>query len=203
MRKGVRADSHAGIGHAEHHVSPRFDGSLVVGNVGMQFNVAGLNPQLPPVGHGVARVDDQVQNYLLDLTWIGFDGAQIFFDACSHLDRFAHQAAHHLVHVQNDAVQIQHFRFQDLLAAEGEQLPNQRDGPLRSVRNLLYVSAKLGMRRDARKSQLYIPLDDGQQVIEIVRHSSGEPAHCFHAVSLLQLVFEQMPFRDVDDDAFH
>ena len=111
MRQRVRADPHSGIGHAEHHILPRFDRGLIVGKRTVELDVFCFNPQLAPVGHRVARIHDQIQDDLFDLTGISFHGAQILFHPRSHLDRLAHQAPHHLVHAQDDRVQVEQLGF--------------------------------------------------------------------------------------------
>ena len=140
---------------------------------------------------------------MFNLSRVGLHRAQIFFDARSHFNVFAHQAPHHLVHVQDDAVQVQHFRFQDLLAAERQKLPHQRDGALGRVRNLLDVSTEFRLPPYAVQGEFHITLDNRQQVVEIVCHSSCEASHGLHSPRLLQLIFQHSPFRDVNDDAFH
>src|SRR2546429_667720 len=57
----------------------------------------------------------------------------MLFHLCGHLDGFAHQAPHHLVHVQNDAVQVQHLGFQDLLAFSRKQVLKPKVLDLNSI----------------------------------------------------------------------
>ena len=96
-RLGAHADSR--VRYAEHHVRSRLDGRLIVAKRRVQFDVAGLNHQLAPIGHRVARVDNQIQNDLLDLSGVGLHRSKVFADLRFHLDRFAHQTPHQLVHV--------------------------------------------------------------------------------------------------------
>ena len=54
------------------------------------------------------------------------------------LDVLADQAAQHLVHVLDDAVEVEHLRGQHLPAAEGQQLPRQGGGALGRLADLVH-----------------------------------------------------------------
>ena len=41
------------------------------------------------------------------------------------------------------------------------------------------------------------PIRNGQDVIEIVRHAAGQPAHRFHLLRLQQLLFATAPLLDL------
>src|SRR2546429_9303029 len=92
----------------------------------------------------------------------------MLFHLCGHLDGFAHQAPHHLVHVQNDAVQVQHLGFQDLLAAKRKQVLKPKVLDLNSivlnmdkmVRRLM--SEAIEMRTRVEKNLGAVRADPGQ-----------------------------------------
>ena len=51
--------------------------------------------------------------------------------------------------------------------------------------------------------QLPVARNQGQQIVEIVRHPARQPAQRFHFARLHELTFERPPLRDIDADAAH
>src|ERR1700756_1086286 len=97
-----------------------------------------------------------------------------------HANVFAHQPAQQLLESAYDPVQIQILRLQDLLPAEGQQLPNECGSPLARVIYALDVIAQRGLAFRSLTSEFCVALDDRQKIIEIVCNSSGQSSNCFH-----------------------
>ncbi len=74
------------------------------------------------MGHGITRVDRQVDDHLLDMTGIYLDLPQVGRGPGDQLDIFADQPAQHFVEIQDQRVEIEHTRLDDLLSGEGQQL---------------------------------------------------------------------------------
>ncbi len=49
--------------------------------------------------HGITRVDNEIHDYLFNLTRIGFDASEIRFKAGRELDVFTNETRQHLMHV--------------------------------------------------------------------------------------------------------
>jgi hypothetical protein len=75
---------------------------------------------VPPPGHLVARIDDEVDDHLLQLPRVGLNAREARAVDGDDFDVLADQAAQHRVHVADDVVDVQNLRLQELLAAEGE-----------------------------------------------------------------------------------
>ena len=69
--------------------------------------------------HGIARIDDEIHDDLLDLCGIGLYFADTFVGVRDHLDVFVHQAAKKFVQIEDYAIQVDRFRLKYLFAAEG------------------------------------------------------------------------------------
>ena len=83
----------------------------------VQRDVRRLNRYLPSSGRqGVAGVDDQVGNHLLNLAGVGADHAEDRRKAQSQVNILADQPAEHFVQVVHDRVEQQNPRRQHLLA---------------------------------------------------------------------------------------
>src|SRR5206468_9913314 len=119
---GDRLGLHAGAGvrDGEQHVRSGNDNSVIARVRRVENNVAGFDEDAAAVEEGVARVHDQIHNDLFDLARVGLDGSEIFGDERLHLNVFVHQSAKELVEIHNNRVEIEDFRPQNLLAAEGQ-----------------------------------------------------------------------------------
>ena len=67
----------AGVADPQSHVPAGPDPRSPGHRVGVHDDVGGVDAQGAPVGHGVAGVDGQVDQYLLDLAGVGEDGPQV------------------------------------------------------------------------------------------------------------------------------
>ena len=113
------------------------------------------------------------------------------------------EAAQKFVHIDNDGVQVQSFRLENLLAAEGEQLPDQSSRTCGRVLDAFNVISQIQGDRCSAQSQVCVAGDDGEQVVKVVSDSAGKASHCFHLSRLLKLCFQDFALGDVNDDAFH
>jgi len=55
----------------------------------VELDIAGLYPQMAALSHGIARVQREVQNHLLDLSRVGLHGSQRRFQYDGNLNIFA------------------------------------------------------------------------------------------------------------------
>ena len=91
----------------------------------IQIQMPGLQPQPPAFGHGVARVDRQVEDHLLQHVDIGVDVRGPVFADDFKLHGLARCAPEHLRHAGDHFVEVEVAWLQDLFAAEREQLPGE------------------------------------------------------------------------------
>jgi len=64
------------VGNRQHHVCSNL-GTRMVPSVGLvKLHISGLDPQFARHGHGIARVNSQVQDDLLDLALVCFSHCQ-------------------------------------------------------------------------------------------------------------------------------
>ena len=73
-------------------------------------------------------------------------------------------------------VEVEHLRHEDLPAAEGQQLPRQRRRAFRGCLDLVDHPAARGGVEFVASERLGVAADDLQQVVEVVREASREPA---------------------------
>src|SRR4029079_17494761 len=74
---------------------------------------------------GVARVDDQVHQNLLELSGICEDSAEIVGREQRELDVLACKAPEHPLHPEQDLIEVQDLGLEHLPAAEGKELTSE------------------------------------------------------------------------------
>ena len=173
------------------------------GVAAVEFHVRRFDRQPSAVGHRVARVDHQIQQYLLDLARVCLHAAKFSARQERHVNVFADHAREHPDHSRDRVVHVQHARLQDLLAAEGQQLARESGGPVGGFFHLLDAEAQRRGIRHAFQKQLGVALYHHQQIVEIVRHAPGEFADGLHLLRLAQLIGQALALGDVQRDSNH
>ena len=107
-----------------------------------QLHVGGFKHQLAALGHGIAGVDGQVEDDLLDLARVGFHPAQVGAKEGGQLDVFADQSPQHLLGIRHHRVKVEDLGLHDLLAAEGQELLSERGGAVGGLLDFLDVAAQ-------------------------------------------------------------
>lgn len=74
-RPDFLAHSGAVVVHGQHDVFPGDGGRRVAGGRAVEAGIGGLDGQHAAVGHGVARVDDQVHQHLPHMAGVGLDAS--------------------------------------------------------------------------------------------------------------------------------
>ncbi len=74
-----------------------------------------------------------------------------------------------------------------MLSAEGEQLRSEIGRPARSGSDLTHILPQRVAHGETGLDQICVSFDNGQNVVEIVRNSSREPAHRLQLSCLLEL----------------
>ena len=100
-------------------------------NAGKSFverDVGGFDSEFATLRHGVAGVDGEVHDDLIDLAGIGVDGAEGGAGNHDEIDVFADHAGEHFQVFGDDLVEVENLGGEHLLAAEGEELAGERGG---------------------------------------------------------------------------
>ena len=138
------------------------------------MHVAGFDHEAAAVGHGVARIDGQVEDCVLELGGIGKRRPEIFRQGRLQDDMLAQRPLQDGSDALDGGIQIKDARLQRALAGEGEQPLNELCAALRRLVDLLHHRRHLRVVSDDSRNQLRHAHDDGQDVIEVVRDPSGQ-----------------------------
>ncbi len=146
--------------------------------------------------HGVAGVDGQVRDHLLELAAVGLDKtARVCTRRQPHVG--AEQPCEQVLQPANDRSDVEHLRLEYLAAAEGEQLVRQRRRALGGTCDLERVLAARVIGVEAGDEKLGVAPDRGQQVVEIVRNPAGEATDSLELLRVQELLLELEPLGDV------
>ena len=141
MRLGVGVHADAAVGDAEQDVRARHHGWMLAGVRFVEDDVARLDGEAAAVGHGVARVDGEVQDHLLELARVGAHGGEIGSERGGELNVLADQPPQHRLQVGDDGIELEQLGREHLAAAVGEQLPGEVGGAGGGFADLLEIVA--------------------------------------------------------------
>ena len=197
MRHVLGRDSLSGVADCQRDVvAGRHDGLFL--DVGLvDVHIRGFNGEFAAFGHGVTRVGREIHEDLLDLSGIGFDFAQVVLGHNHQFDVLTDEVGQHAAGFLNNRIQIEQLQRLQLLTAEGKQLPRQLGGPARGGENFFRIAAQGIFRRQRIEHEFGIGADDHEQIVEVVRHASGELTDGLHLLCLAELGFDTAALADI------
>ena len=187
------------VGHAAAVVGDRDRDEAPAVRAGLGFavdiarqRVAGPGAKAQPAAarHRIARIDRDIEQRRFELAGVGQAGRagrRIHVDP----DMLVERAAQHVGQRMQQRIDVDRARLQQLAAREGEQLAGEfgaAPARPRGGRDELLRTVFAGEQRQFLE-HLQIALDDGQQVVEIVRDAAGQLAHAFEPLRVVQRLF--------------
>ena len=100
----------------------------------------------------------------------------------------ADEPPQHRFQVQDHPVEVDHLGVDDLLAAKGQQLLGQGRGPVAGLQDIFQVAIERIVFKDLGPHEFAVARDGHQEIVEIVGHAPGQPAHRFHLLGLEELL---------------
>ncbi len=193
----VRGDPHAGVGHREAHVAARLEVAAAQAGRGVDLAGEGAQGQGAALGHGVAGIDAEVEDHLLDLGGVRGHRRQVRRRPELQGDVLADHPAQHLLQAVEQGAQIHRGGGQGtVLPAEGQQLVDQGAGLRAGAQDALEVAAGVAGGQVAAQ-QLAVAHDHLQEVVEVVGDAAGQAADRLHLLGVLHLALEAPLLGDV------
>ena len=164
--------------------------------VGVHGDVAGVDGQRAASGHGVAGVDREVHQHLVQLARVGQDRPQVTGERGDQLDVLADGPAQHFLDCCDDAVQVENLWPDHVAPGEDEQLVGKPGRALGSLLDLREVSAgrfqvpgrfRAGRGRgggDFLGDEGDVVENHGEQVVEVMRDPARELAEALQTLGL-------------------
>ena len=187
MRDGLGIHADTRVGH---------------GQLDLTVNAAHGELDLAARGHCVAGVEHEVRDHLFDLAAVSAHAA-----AGRHGGRELHVVAQkprdQSLELFDDLAEIEDLCQEHLVAAESEQLTRELRGTIGGPHDLQSVCAPRVVVVEAGHEELAVAADRGQQVVEVVRDTTGEPSDRFELLRVHQLLLQKVLIGDVpivDDD---
>jgi hypothetical protein len=168
--------------------------------LGIELDVGRLDRELPPRRHGIARVHGEIHDHLLELSHVGPHGAEVGGEGRRKIHVLAEDPWQHLPETGDHDVHVHDARLEHLLTAEREELPGEGRGALRGLPYLLDIVSLRIVPAEVFEQQVAIARNHSQQVVEVVRDPSGQPADCFHFLRLHELLLQAALFGDISDE---
>ena len=142
------------------------------------------NDEPAALGHGVAGVDHEVREHLLQLAGVGLHPQRPGVEGGRKLDVFADQPVQHRVEVADQAVEVEHDRLPHLFAAERQQLAGQGGGAFSGLLDLTAHLTHVVVGAVAAH-EVGVAENDRKQIVKVVSDAAGQPAQ---GLQLLRLV---------------
>ena len=181
----------AGVADAQFHVIAGAEGAVGRGEYAVQMAVGGLDGELAAVGHGIARVDHQVEQGAFQLVGVGFGGPQLIGEAHLQGDAFVDAALQQFAHGADQAVDLHRFRVQRLAPGKRQQAVGETRSPV--GRGHAQVDQTVEVvelaASDAPAQQLQAADNSGEHVVEVVSDTPRQLADGFHLLGLAQGLF--------------
>lgn len=160
-----------GVGNAK--ILPGLDGAIL-----------SRNNDLAAGRGGIAGIDAEVEDDLLDLNRIDEDvfrvGIEIKFEGAL----FSADAGEDVGVFRHESIGLDEAGFQFLAPAEGEKLTHEDGRALRRLMDREDFVAAFAFRADGFVKYFTVAVDDGKEVIEVVRQAAGEPPNGIKALRM-------------------
>ena len=136
--------------------------------------------------HGVAGVHRHVDQGRLELAHVSAHEAGVARHLDDDLDARPCHCVEHLAHSAQPGAHLEHLRLQRLPPGECQELAGQPRGAVDRVGHRFDVAQPARLEKARATQEVHGGADDGQQVVEIVRHAAGELADGLQPLALPQ-----------------
>ena len=126
----LRRDARAGVGDFDQHVVGGRHALVAIRRAFLRGDVGGAHRELAAIRHGVARVDREIDDHLLELGDVGLHRPQVAAEHGFQLNLLADQTAQQHVELGNHVIEIEHLGPQRLPPRKRQQLPHQARRPV-------------------------------------------------------------------------
>ena len=198
LRAHVGRDAVSVVLDFDQHIIGRSDRHLLQAAAFGGGKVARAQRDPAALAHRVARVDDEVDDHLLELVEVGLHQPEIAAVHDIELDRLANQPAQQHLQLRQDVVELQRLRAKRLAARKRQKLPHQPRRPVGVLLDLHDVlKGRIG-RAVVGEQEIGIADDRGQHIVKVMRDAAGELADRLHLLALREVLLQGALFGGVE-----
>ena len=139
------------------------------------------------VGHGIARVEAEVEQNLLELGTVGADHAQLFSALKLGRNVLADHTPSKTQCLGDDLVGVKLLDLLHLTPSKGQQLLGEFGGAVAGFHHFIEILVNVLAFAYLLLCQLHIAHDDHQQVVELVCNAPGKPSYGFELLRVAAL----------------
>src|ERR1700726_2494681 len=145
--------------------------------------------ELPTSRHGIARVQGDIEQDLMELRWIAFDRPKVFRIIARYLDRFWKCSLRNIDHLVNEMAWLDQNALALDPSRKCEHLLNYARPALRAF--LYEQEGRFPIFRVQSVAQSLRANQNGREnIVQIVRHAASKGADAFEALGTEQLHLE-------------
>lgn len=181
----LRRDARAGVGNSDAHAFAA--GRAVV--AALQSGCFDLDAQASALGHGVTRVQREIEQGRFHLAAVDVDLGHVRADLAHQLDVGAQGAAQQFLHAAHQFGRVERFGRQRLAAGKGEHALGQFGTLLAGAHGRFPALPRDPVVADLVFEQLQAAHRHGQQIVEVVGHAAGQLADRFQLLGAQQSCF--------------
>ena len=159
-------------------------------------HVGGFDLEPTAVGHGLPRIDVQVEHHLLELRAVHVDRPQIRIEAAEDSD-FLLGAAEDGQGCVEQSAEVGGLQVVSPATREAEQLPGKRGAAVHQLIDAIDVRRQIPELATATTQQRRVAANPHQQVVEIVGDATRQRANGLHLLGFGQRLLQPSQIRDV------
>ena len=179
----------AGVGHAQPQVAIRLHIDVLGRVARIDVRLGGLDRDHASTRHRIASVHRQVQDDLLELREADAHEPELVAELEPELDVLAERLPYETVERDDDGVELEEHRLDDVAPTDEQELARETDRAEGGAVELAHLLA-LAFVGELALQDRGVVQDDGEQVVEVVRHTSGQAGDVLEAPGLDQLHLE-------------
>src|SRR5579862_4283000 len=168
---GGRVHSRSRVGDRKHHVVAGARERLVSTVFRVEDDKRGLDEQGATFGHGVASVDAEIHQHLLDLGGVGADQGERWSENGLDFDIAANHFFEEVESFGDALVQVDIARLENLAASKSQQLTSERGCTLRLLMDFLKMAAEASAFLRLFHADVGPAHDGADHVVEVVGDS--------------------------------
>ena len=186
-RRHLRAHAGAGVGDADADIIAGRKRRRIRGHA-VEPRIRGRDGELAAIGHGVARVDGEIEQRAFQLIGIAQRAPQIVRRDDRKIDGLADGPAQQILQRHHELIGIDAFRNQRLPPRKGQQAMGERGGAVGRCHRRVDVARDIvgAPLIETGLQQIQRSDDSRQQIVEVVRDAAGQLPHRFHLLGLQQ-----------------